>query len=89
LLGFGLFLKSQVTSIFVPKQQLPTATGVVTEALPNTMFRVLLDGEDRVVLTYLAGKMRKFRIRVGVGDKVELVLDQEGGERGRIHRRNR
>ena len=60
--------------------------GIVTEALPNTMFRVQLDGQDTVMLTYLAGKMRMNRIRVIVGDKVQVELDPYGGK-GRITRR--
>lgn len=60
--------------------------GIVTEALPNTMFRVQLDGQDTVMLTYLAGKMRMHRIRVIVGDKVQVELDPYGGK-GRITRR--
>ncbi len=60
--------------------------GVVTEALPNTLFRVKLDGKDDVVLAYLAGKMRMHRIRVLIGDKVELALDPYGG-RARIIKR--
>ncbi|HRZ30370.1 MAG TPA: translation initiation factor IF-1 [Candidatus Paceibacterota bacterium] len=62
-----------------------TVSGVVTEALPNTQFRVKI-GTDQEVLAYLAGRMRIHRIRVLVGDKVELVLDDYGG-RGRITRR--
>lgn len=69
------------------KQPVPTAIGIVTEALPNTMFRVQLEKEDREILVYLSGRMRRFRVRVMVGDTVEIVLDQEGGERGRITRR--
>ncbi len=61
-------------------------TGVVTEALPDTLFRVTLDGSDTVVLAYLAGKMRMHRIRVLIGDKVELELDPYGG-RARITKR--
>ncbi len=63
-----------------------TAYGVVTEALPNTLFRVKLDGKDDIVLAYLAGKMRMHRIRVLIGDKVELELDPYGG-RARITKR--
>ena len=59
--------------------------GVVTEALPNTFFRVKLeDGTE--LLTYLAGKMRMNRIRVLVGDKVKLELEPYGGK-GRIIQR--
>jgi translation initiation factor IF-1 len=62
------------------------ATGVVTEALPNTLFKVALDGTDTIVLAYLAGKMRMHHIRVLIGDKVELALDPYGG-RARITKR--
>jgi translation initiation factor IF-1 len=60
--------------------------GVVTEALPDTLFRVQIDGKEDVVLAYLAGKMRMHRIRVLIGDKVELQLDPYGG-RARITKR--
>jgi translation initiation factor IF-1 len=60
--------------------------GVVEEALPNALFRVKLDDGGETVLTYLAGKMRKFRIRVLVGDKVAIVPDPYGGK-GRITKR--
>jgi translation initiation factor IF-1 len=62
------------------------AYGVVTEALPNTLFRVKLDGKDEIVMAYLAGKMRMHRIKVLIGDKVELIIDPYGG-RARISKR--
>jgi translation initiation factor IF-1 len=55
-------------------------TGVVTEALPNIMFKVKLDGTDEEILTYLSGKMRLHRIRVLVGDRVTLELEPYGGK---------
>jgi translation initiation factor IF-1 len=54
--------------------------GVVEEALPNAMFRVSLEGSKEIVLAYLAGRMRRFRIRVLVGDKVAMVIDPYGGK---------
>ncbi len=54
--------------------------GVVEEALPNALFRVTLDDNKETIIAYLAGKMRKFRIRVLVGDKVGMVLDPYGGK---------
>ena len=54
--------------------------GTVEEALPNTMFRVTLDETGEVILAYLAGRMRKFRIKVLVGDKVGMVVDPYGGK---------
>lgn len=62
------------------------ATGTVVEALPNTLFRVELDNSKEIILAYLAGKMRMNRIRVLIGDRVELELDPYGG-RARITRR--
>jgi len=63
-----------------------TVIGTVTEALPNTLFRVDI-GDGKIIITYLAGKMRMHRIKVLVGDKVEVLLDPYGGK-GRIIKRN-
>ncbi len=64
--------------------------GTVVEALPNALFRVDVEAQAEEspvqLIAYLAGKMRINRIRVLVGDRVELALDQYG-ERGRITRR--
>lgn len=60
--------------------------GTVEEALPNALFRIVLDDTNEKILAYLAGKMRKFRIRVLVGDKVAIVSDPYGGK-GRITKR--
>lgn len=68
------------------KEKIASAVGVVTEALPNTLFKIKFEGEEGELLAYLAGKMRMHRIRVLIGDKVEVELDPYGG-RGRIIRR--
>jgi translation initiation factor IF-1 len=60
--------------------------GQVTEALPNTFFRVRRLDNDEEMLTYLSGKMRLHRIRVLVGDKVAVEIDPYGGK-GRIVKR--
>lgn len=57
--------------------------GKITEALPNTSFRVELENGHNV-LAYLSGKMRKFYIRVLLGDKVRVELSPYDLERGRI-----
>ncbi len=67
------------------KEHNDTVEGVVTEALPNALFRVELStGEE--VISYLAGKMRIHRIKVLLGDTVQVKLDPYGGK-GRIVRR--
>lgn len=69
------------------KSQAEIVLGTVTEALPNTMFRVKLDtSPESEILTYLAGKMRMYKIRILIGDRVEVILDPYGGK-GRITRR--
>jgi len=57
--------------------------GTVTEALPNAMFRVALD-TGHEVLAYLSGKMRKYYIRVLLGDRVTVELSPYDLTRGRI-----
>ncbi len=64
-----------------------SATGVVTEAFPNTLFKVKLDEGVSEIMAYLSGKMRMNRIRVLIGDKVVVELDEYGGK-GRIVKRN-
>ena len=68
-----------------PQQEDNLVYGVVEEALPDALFRVQMD-DGKKILAYLAGKMRKFRIRVLVGDKVGIVADPYGGK-GRITKR--
>lgn len=62
-----------------------TVIGVVEEAMPNTLFRVRLP-DDKLVIVYLSGKMRIHRIKVLIGDKVEVLLDPYGGK-GRVLKR--
>ncbi len=60
-------------------------TGSITEALPNTTFRVKLEDSSEI-LAHLSGKMRLNFIRVLVGDQVEVELSSDK-RRGRIIRR--
>lgn len=57
--------------------------GIVTEALPNTQFRVELEN-GHTVLAYLSGKMRKFYIRILLGDRVRVEMSPYDMDRGRI-----
>lgn len=57
--------------------------GTVTQALPNTMFRVLLS-DGRSILTTLTGKLRRGYIRIFPGDRVGVEMTQYDEERGRI-----
>ncbi len=75
--------------MYVPKQEDKlTVDGKVVEALPNTNFRVELDNGYEV-LAYLSGKMRKYYIRVLLGDRVRVELSPYDLTKGRIVYRHR
>lgn len=57
--------------------------GIVVEALPNTQFLVELENGHRI-LAYLSGKMRKFYIRILLGDRVKVEMSVYDPSRGRI-----
>ena len=57
--------------------------GTIVEALPNTQFRVELDSGHEV-LAYISGKMRKYYIRILLGDRVRIELSPYDLTRGRI-----
>ena len=65
------------------KEEKIEVEGTVTEALPGTQFRVELDN-GHLVLAYLSGKMRKYYIRILLGDRVRLELTPYDLTRGRI-----
>jgi len=62
--------------------------GVVVEALPNTQFMVELDNGHKV-LAYLSGKMRRYYIRILLGDRVRVEMTPYDLSRGRITYRYR
>ncbi|PYP35008.1 MAG: translation initiation factor IF-1 [Gemmatimonadetes bacterium] len=67
----------------MPKEEAIEIDGVVQDVLPNTTFRVLLSNGHYVLAT-MAGKMRRFRIRVLAGDRVTLAVSPYDLTRGRI-----
>lgn len=60
--------------------------GVIKECFPNTTFRVVCDNGHEL-LAYLAGKMRRFYIRVLPGDRVVVEISPYDLSKGRIVRR--
>lgn len=79
-------LSARMVRIVMSSNKGETKIGVVVENLPNTMFRVQFEDQEELHLSYLAGKMKLYRIRILVGDKVEVLLDPYGGK-GRIIKR--
>ena len=65
------------------KEEKIEVEGTVIEALPSTQFKVELDN-DHVILAYLSGKMRKYYIRILLGDRVRVELSPYDLKRGRI-----
>jgi len=65
------------------KEEKIEVEGTVIEALPGTQFRVELDNGHEV-LAYLSGKMRKYYIRILLGDRVRVELTPYDLTRGRI-----
>jgi translation initiation factor IF-1 len=65
------------------KEELLEFEGTVTELLPNAMFRVKLENGHEV-LAHTSGKMRKNRIRVLTGDKVNVEMTPYDLSKGRI-----
>ena len=60
-----------------------TVEGTVIEALPGTQFKVRLDN-DHEILAYPSGKMRKYYIRILLGDRVQVEVSPYDLKRGRI-----
>jgi translation initiation factor IF-1 len=65
-----------------------TLDGKIVDALPNAMFRVELEN-GHTVLAYLSGKMRKYYIRVLLGDRVKVEMSPYDLTRGRVTYRYR
>ena len=68
------------------KEEVIRVEGVVTDTLPNAMFKVEIEGGHEV-LGHVSGKMRMHYIRILPGDKVILELSPYDLKRGRIIRR--
>ena len=65
------------------KQELIKMEGVVTECLPNAMFRVDLPNGFHV-LAHISGKIRRYSIKILLGDRVKVELSPYDLTRGRI-----
>jgi len=77
-IGFPIYLE-----FCLSKEDMIEFSGQVTELLPNAMFKVKLDNEH-VILAHTSGKMRKNRIRVLAGDRVNVEMTPYDLSKGRI-----
>ncbi|MBF97222.1 MAG: translation initiation factor IF-1 [Pelagibacterales bacterium] len=67
----------------MPKEDVLEYEGVVSEILPNAMFKVKLENGHEI-LAHTAGRMRKHRIRILAGDKVIVEMSTYDLTKGRI-----
>ena len=75
--------EKQMARTGVQKEEAIEIDGLVTEALPNVMFRVQLDNGP-IILGHISGKMRKNYIKLVPGDRVKVELSPYDLTRGRI-----
>lgn len=68
------------------KENIIIVTGEVIENLPNTTFKVRLDKQynEKIILCYLSGKMRKNYIKILPGDRVRIEMTPYDLQRGRV-----
>jgi translation initiation factor IF-1 len=84
--------KNRTERVRKPKDDVIEVDGVVTESLPNAMFRCAIDGAPETqapVLATISGKIRKNMVKILVGDKVLIELSPYDLTRGRITFRHR
>ncbi len=71
-------------SVCVAKSEPIEIEATVSQALPNAMFKLRLDGSDKEILGIVSGKMRKHFIRILPGDRVKVQLSPYDLTKGRI-----
>jgi translation initiation factor IF-1 len=71
------------------KDDIINVMGEVVDVLPGTTFRVKLEDIDKEIICYLSGKMRQFKIKVLLGDKVEVEMSPYDMDKGRIIHRHK
>ena len=69
------------------KEETVSLEGTVEEILPNAMFRVLIDGQEKPIIGVISGRMRMNNIKILMGDRVEMEFSPYDLSRGRITRR--
>ena len=68
----------------MPKNDAIELEALVTQSLPNAMFKLRLDNSDKEILGIISGKMRKHFIRILPGDRVKVQLSPYDLTKGRI-----
>lgn len=71
------------------KEDLIEAAGVVIDKQPNAFFQVKVNNSDHVVLAQISGRMRRHRIKILVGDNVDIEMSPYDLSKGRITYRHK
>jgi len=58
--------------------------GIVTDSLPNAMFKVKLENLNKEILCHISGKIRMNYIKIVPGDKVKVEINPYSLDKGRI-----
>lgn len=71
------------------KEELIEAAGVVIDKQPNAFFQVKVNNSEHVVLAQISGRMRRHRIKILVGDNVDIEMSPYDLSKGRITYRHK
>ena len=71
------------------KEELIEMVGVVVDKQPNAFFKVQLKDSEHMVLATISGRMRRNRIRILMGDRVDIELSPYDLTKGRISYRHK
>jgi len=71
------------------KEDLVEAAGIIIEKQRNAFFKVQINNSEHVVLAQISGKMRKNRIRILMGDRVDVEMSPYDLSKGRITYRHK
>lgn len=71
------------------KEDLIEVAGVIVDKQPNAFFKVQVNGSDHIVLATISGRMRRNRIRILMGDRVDVEMSPYDLTKGRITYRHK
>ena len=71
------------------KEELIEVGGVVIDKQPNAFFKIQVNDSDHIVLATMSGRMRRNRIRILIGDRVDVELSPYDLTKGRITYRHK
>lgn len=66
------------------KEDLIELTGIVDEVLPGNMFRVKVDNMENPILCYISGRLKQYKIKIILGDKVKVEVSVYNLNKGRV-----